>query len=198
MIGGLVLAAGGGSRFGSPKQLAVLNGRPLIEYPVAAMAAVPAIGRIVVVLGAEADSIRSGADLDGAEVVVAPDWAEGVAASLRAGVARLAGADAVLIALADQPLIAPEAIEAVLAGALADPAPAARAAHRGAPGHPVVIKRELFAAVGDLRGDVGARELLEAHRVTIVESDRGACVNIDTPADLEAVRDGGGSLEVGG
>ena len=62
MIGGVVLAAGGASRFGSPKQLAELDGRPLLQHAVDAMLAVPAIDPVVVVLGAEAERVRAAVD----------------------------------------------------------------------------------------------------------------------------------------
>jgi molybdenum cofactor cytidylyltransferase len=187
VIGAIVLGAGGGSRFGGAKQLARLHGRPLIEYALEAVRAVPAIERVVVVLGAEADRVRAGADLDGAEVVVAEDWSEGISASLRAGVAALADAEAVVVVLADQPLLTPQAIAAVL-DRLDSPAPAARAVFDGRPGHPVVIKRELFARIATLRGDEGARDVLELAGVLNVEcGGLTSGHDVDTRADLEAI-----------
>lgn len=188
MIGGLILAAGGASRFGSPKQLAELDGRPLIEHALDAMLGVPAIERIVVVLGAESDAIQAGANLEGAEVVVTSSWEEGAAASLRAGVSALASAESIVITLADQPLITPQVIAAVV-DQLDRAAPAARATYDGAPGHPVAIKRELFAEVGELRGDVGARDLLAARGAATIDCGH-LCRpdDVDTPDDLEAIR----------
>ena len=86
MIGGVVLAAGGASRFGSPKQLAELDGVPLLQHAIDAMLAVPAIDPVVVVLGAEAQRVREAVDFGEAQIVVCGDWAEGMAASLRCGV----------------------------------------------------------------------------------------------------------------
>lgn len=188
LTGGIVLAAGGGSRFGGLKQLAELDGRPLLEHAVGVLRAVPAIERVVVVLGAGAKTVSAAADLAGTEQVVAADWEEGIAASLRAGVSALSDAKAVVITLADQPLITPEVIEAVLER-LDGPAPAVRATYGGAPGHPVAIKRELYGEVARLRGDQGARDLLEAHGVVSVECGHLArSEDVDTPADLEALR----------
>ena len=68
-----MLAAGSGERFGGGKQLADLDGRPLLEHVLAAMAAAP-LERVVVVLGAQADEIRAGVDLHGARAVICPDW----------------------------------------------------------------------------------------------------------------------------
>jgi CTP:molybdopterin cytidylyltransferase MocA len=69
VIGGLVLAAGQASRFGSAKQLAILDGRPLLEHAVRAITA-SVIGRVIVVLGAGAEEVIAGVDLHGAEPLV--------------------------------------------------------------------------------------------------------------------------------
>jgi CTP:molybdopterin cytidylyltransferase MocA len=178
MTAGLVLAAGEGRRFGGPKQLALVHGRPLVEH---ALAAVRGLDRAVVVLGARADEIRSGADLAGADVVVCPDWAEGMGASLRHGLAAVADADEVVIVLADQPFITP----AVVARVRAAPGDAARATYGGGPGHPVVLRRALLDRAGELRGDAGFR----GAAMTEVEcGDLADPRDIDTQADLEVVR----------
>jgi molybdenum cofactor cytidylyltransferase len=188
-IGGLVLAAGEGRRFGGAKLVAELNGRPLLEHAIEAMLAVQAIDPVAVVLGAHADEVAARTDLGGVDaVVLCEDWREGIAASLRCGVDALAEADAILVTLGDQPFITPQVIAAILDQADAPP-PAARATYDGKPGHPVLIKRELFGAVNDLRGDAGARDLLAAGGVREVECghlSRGD--DIDTHEDLEAAR----------
>jgi CTP:molybdopterin cytidylyltransferase MocA len=176
---GLVLAAGEGSRFGGPKQLALLDGRPLIEHALAALAE---LDRVVVVLGARAAEVRAGADLGRAEVVVCADWAEGLSASLRRGLAAL-HAHEVVVALADQPFITPAAVARVRA----QPGPAARAVYGGAPGHPVVIRAPLLARAGELRGDRGFRDLL-AGAAEVECGDLADPRDIDTRADLEVVR----------
>jgi len=187
VIGGLVLAAGSGSRFGGLKQLAELHGRPLIEYPIEAMAGVPAVERVVVVLGSGADRIQAGARLDPAEVVVAERWEDGISASLRAGVATLAEADAVVVMLGDQPFITSKVVATVVD--LEDSrVPAARATYTGHVGHPVLIKRALYGRIAQLTGDDGARDLLEDVGVAKVECGHLASPHdIDTPADLEAI-----------
>jgi molybdenum cofactor cytidylyltransferase len=187
-VGGLLLAGGAGRRFGGPKQLALLHGRPLLEHAVRAITAVPALDPVVVVLGAAADEIRAAVDLGRARVVVAADWAEGQAASLRAGVAALGPVEAAVITLGDQPFLSAE----VIGGVLAQRAPgwdAVRATYDGAPGHPVLLERALLARVGELRGDVGARRLLAGARVR--EWECGALADardIDTRAALEAAQ----------
>ena len=180
MTAGLVLAGGEGRRFGGPKQLAELDGRPLVEHALAALAG---LDRVVVVLGARADEVRAGAEVGTAEVVVCADWAEGMSASLRCGLAALSGAGEVVIALADQPYVTAAAVARVRA----TPGPAARAVYGGAPGHPVVIRRPLLERASELRGDAGFRDLLAG--VPEVEcSDLADPRDIDTRDDLEVVR----------
>ena len=188
MIAGLVLAAGGARRFGSPKQLADLGGVPLLQHAIDAMLAVPALDRVVVVLGSFAEEIAAAVKFASAEPVVCSSWAEGMAASLRCGVAELAGADWVVVTLGDMPGVTPEAIEAVLAGVGPD-VDAVRAEYGGQFGHPVALSRAVLDRVGDLRGDVGARELLRDARVGRVEALHLARPDdVDTPEELEAIR----------
>jgi molybdenum cofactor cytidylyltransferase len=190
VIAGLVLAAGAGRRFGAPKQLADLDGVPLLQHAVDAMLAVPALDRVVVVLGARAEQIGASVRFASAEPIVCEGWDEGMAASLREGVDELAGADWVIVTLGDMPGVTPEAIEAVVAAIEADAgAEAVRAAYGGRPGHPVALSRALLARVGDLRGDVGARELLRDAKVRDVEAGHLARPDdVDTPEELEAIR----------
>lgn len=184
MIGGLVLAAGGSSRFEGLKQLADVRGAPMLERAVGAMAQAP-LDRLVVVLGHEADAIRRGADLRGADVVVCERWAEGQAASLRAGVEALRGCEAIVVTLGDQPFISPRAVERVLAGRRRS-ADAVRATYGGTPGHPVLLERSLIERVGDLTGDVGARAIIADARVADVGCDgHGRPDDIDTRRQLD-------------
>jgi molybdenum cofactor cytidylyltransferase len=174
-IGGLILAAGEGRRFGGTKQLAELEGRPLLEHALEAMAGV---SPRVVVLGHAADEILARVDLYGASPVVCDDWAEGQAASLRCGLAALPAVDAVVVVLGDQPGITPEAIEAVIEAAGDEDA--VRAAYDGTPGHPVLLRRSLLARADELRGDSGFRDLLRD--ATVREVEIGALAD---PSDID-------------
>jgi CTP:molybdopterin cytidylyltransferase MocA len=186
MIGGLVLAAGAGERFGGRKQLAPLDGRPLLEHVLVAMAAAP-LDRVVVVLGAHGDEIRERVPLHGAEPLACADWAEGMAASLRAGVAGLGDCDAIVVVLGDQPRLAPQAVARVVA-ARGDGADAVRATYAGEPAHPVLIERSLFGRLRGLRGDEGARAILEDVAVREVPCDGlGRPDDVDTPDALRGV-----------
>jgi molybdenum cofactor cytidylyltransferase len=180
-IGGLVLAAGEGSRFGGTKQLADVGGRPLLEH---ALAAVTALSPRVVVLGHAAEEIRARVDLQGAEPVLCEGWRDGQSASLRAGIAALGDVDAVLVVLGDQPLIGPEAVAAVAAAAGGDE-DAVRALYDGTPGHPILIRRPLLDRAAELRGDTGFRDLLIGARIREVDlTGRADPADVDTPEDL--------------
>ena len=176
----LVLAAGGGRRFGSAKQLATLRGRPLLEH---ALAALVDVSPRIVVLGHAADEIQERVDLHGARPVVCPEWEEGQAASLRCGLAAVPDADAVLVVLGDQPGLTAAAVEALLAAGGDEDA--VRATYGGTPGHPVLLRRQLLARAGELRGDAGFRDLLRDARVGTVEvGDVASPEDVDAPADL--------------
>jgi molybdenum cofactor cytidylyltransferase len=112
VVAGLILAAGAGTRFGrTPKLLAELDGRPLLQYAVDVQCAVVALERVVVVLGAAADEVRAAVQFGRAEPVVCERWSDGQSASLRFGLAALSGVDKVIVTLGDAPLITPEVIE---------------------------------------------------------------------------------------
>ncbi len=191
--GGLILAAGAGSRYGSsPKLLAELDGRPLLEHAIAAQCAVPALARVVVVLGAHARTILDAVDFMRAEPVVCSHWRKGLSASLRCGAGALRDAERVIVTLGDEPLITPELIARFL-----DAPPGARATYRGQPGHPVVLGPEQLRALGGLRGDRGGQELL--HGGMTIECGRlGLGADVDTPDDLQAVRRRGQELRPSG
>jgi molybdenum cofactor cytidylyltransferase len=183
VIAGLILAAGAGTRYGDrPKLLATLDGRPLLEHAIAAQCAVPELSRIVVVLGAHAEELRAGVGMQRAETVLCERWRDGQAASLRCGVAALAGADKVIVTLGDEPLLTP----AVISRFVGEP-PGSRAVYGGRPGHPVVLGSEQLTAIERLTGDRGARELLAGGR----EIECGQLCSgrdVDTEEDLQAVR----------
>ncbi len=180
MIAAVVLAAGGGRRFDGVKQLACFQGRPLLEHALTTVAATSLKPRFVV-LGANMDEIVFGVDMDGWRPVVCERWREGQAASLRSGVlkADAAGADAVVVVLGDQPLLASEAINRLIAAR--DPSLSSlRALYDGEAGHPVLLERALFERVAKLEGDSGARDLFggAAHRDV-------ACDGLGSPADAD-------------
>jgi CTP:molybdopterin cytidylyltransferase MocA len=184
MTAGLVLAAGGGSRFDAGfKLLADLDGRPLVEYAISAQCAVPELVRVVVVLGAHADQVLARVELGRAEAVICPEWADGMSASLRAGVAALggAGAERVLVTLGDAPTVTPAVIRRLL-----EAPDGARATYGGRPGHPVILGRRQLEQVPSLAGDAGARSLLAG--AALVEcGDLALGTDVDTAEDLRGL-----------
>jgi molybdenum cofactor cytidylyltransferase len=188
----LILAAGAGRRFGSDgagaKLLADLGGAPVIRRVADAVLGV-GFAEVISITGAEDANIRSA--LAGADVFIrpAPDWAEGMAASLRAGVRTLSRqAEGVCVFLGDMPLV-----PVGLCGALVTAAEAAGYAARprceGKPGHPVAFTRAAFADLLTLEGDAGATALLKARGPSVAYLDTaesGVLLDIDTPEDLAA------------
>ncbi len=186
MICGLILAAGAGTRFGNePKQLAELEGHPLLDHAIAAQCAVPDLERIAVVLGAYAEQILARVDFMRAEAVTCERWEEGQGLSLRRGIEHLtAEADVtkVIVTLGDQPRMTPELIARFV-----DEPPATRAVYDRRPGHPVVLGPVQMRLIGNLHGDRGARSLLQGGK-TIECGHLRSARDVDTPEDLEAIR----------
>lgn len=185
-VAGLILAAGGGTRFGAePKQLADFHGRPLLEWAVRAQCDVAELSRVVVVLGCCAAEIRERVAFGRAETVDCAEWERGQAWSLRCGAAALGdgGISRVIVTLGDAPLVTPEVIRMFVAQP-----PRARAVYGGRPGHPVVLGPEEISALARLDGDQGARGLLRGGpEVEVGHLCSGR--DVDTPEDLEEVRD---------
>jgi molybdenum cofactor cytidylyltransferase len=190
VITGIVLAAGAGRRFGGGKQLAELGGRPLVEWAVRAMASSP-VDETVLVLGCGAESVADSANLHGARTVICNRWQEGQSASLACGLAAIDAAEAAVVTLGDQPRMSPEAIRRVI-GSRGPGVSAVRASYGGEPGHPVLLERELFERLRDVSGDRGARHLLvTANTLEVPCDDLGGGEDVDTPAELDALRGGG-------
>ncbi|MCA0145679.1 NTP transferase domain-containing protein [Blastococcus sp. LR1] len=177
----VVLAAGGGRRYGMPKALVEYEGSLLVERAVRTARA--ACDVVLVVLGAQAVDVWRSADLTGATVLANKDWETGMASSLRTGLDGLRGfpgtVDAALITLVDMPGMTPGALQQ-LAGHAA-PDALAVATYDGVRSHPVLLGREHWAGVIEtLTGDEGARRYLAAHDVTEVD-----CTGLADPADLD-------------
>ena len=174
-VEGLLLAAGAGRRMGRPKALV----GDWLPRSVQVLREGGCAG-VTVVLGASAEEARRLVPGD-VDVVVAPDWADGMGASLRAGLAALGpGVDAALVLLVDLPDVPAAVVARVLAsgggaGALR------RASYDGRPGHPVLIGRDHWPGVIDsATGDKGARDYLAAHEHGLVE-----CGELATGEDVD-------------
>ena len=185
-VGAVVLAAGGSSRLGTPKQLLVHEGEPLVRR--AARAALEAgADPVVVVLGAESERVRTALDgLAGIALVLNERWSDGLASSLTAGVRALlamAQVDAVLLTLADQPLVgAPEL--ASLISRLTDAHGVVAAEYAGIVGVPAVVARAHVDALLGLSGDRGAGAWLRSLGDGVARVPMpAAAMDVDTEAD---------------
>ncbi len=177
---GVLLAAGSGERFGGPKALA--RDDDGTSWLLRSVQALRPCAEIVVVLGAGADEAAALLPMSVSRIR-AEDWAEGMGASLRAGLSALASTahDTALVSLVDLPDV-DSAVVARLAAAAAGADVLARAAYDGVPGHPVLIGRDHWAGVvASATGDRGARDYLAAHEVALVEcGDLASGVDVDS------------------
>jgi molybdenum cofactor cytidylyltransferase len=189
----LVLAAGASRRFGSPKLLAPLAGRPILQHVLDAVAAA-GLDRVVVVLGDEAAAVEQAIIWRTETRVVNPRPMDGLSGSLRVGLDAVAGdadTDAALVVLGDQPRLRAGVIASVLGAAAADGAAASSLFvrvryHDDEAPNPVLVRRGAWALAAGLDGDRGLGPLL-ASRPELVSEVRatGGNPDIDTPDDLE-------------
>jgi molybdenum cofactor cytidylyltransferase len=188
----IVLAAGRGVRFGpGNKLLAELDGLPLVRRAVAAALA-SRVRKTIVVTGHAREDVQKA--LSGLDVAFAhnPDHATGMAASLLAGVAAAADADAVVVLLGDMPGVSPHIVDKLIAAFEQTPAaPAVVPVHRGRRGNPVLLARALFPALNQLSGDTGARRLLSETPdvIEVPVDDAGVAADVDAPEDIDRLRE---------
>ncbi len=181
----IVLAAGASTRFGSAKQLARVAGRPLLHTAVARAADV-AGSAVTVVLGARAAELSPLLTHSQASLVINRDWREGMASSIRAGVARLPGScSAVLLMVVDQAAVTAEDLKRLVSAWRRQPDYIVAARYGMTTGVPAIFPRTVFPDLAALRGDVGARVLLRRNPDRVVRVPMAsAAIDIDTPEDL--------------
>lgn len=188
----IVLAAGASTRFGSPKQLARVDGRPLLHVVVSRV--VEVVGHAVtVVLGANAAELIPMLKHTSASVVINREWREGIASSIRAGLARLPGVcEGVMLVLADQAAVTADDLRRLVTAWRSQPLYTAAAQYGATTGAPAIFPRTRFSELAALRGDRGAQRLVTSvpDRLIRVRMERAA-IDIDTPEDLEAFTSGG-------
>ncbi len=181
----LVLAAGSASRFGRSKQLAQIEGTPLVLRAAQTALSVCDAG-VLVVTGADHADVLKALQKDGIRAIYNPVWQEGMGASLRQGVLGVpTNVTGLLILLADQPAITAEDLARLRTAWQSEPGRPAAAQYAGQTGVPAIFPAAWREKLLDSRGDQGARKLLrDGVSITLVPMENAA-VDIDTPSDLE-------------
>jgi molybdenum cofactor cytidylyltransferase len=194
-VAAIILAAGRSTRMGGPnKLLADLGGKPLVRT-VTEQALASKVQSVIVVTGHQAEQVEKA--LQGLKVkfVRNPDFAEGLASSVKAGVAAVAdNADGAVICLGDMPLISSNLIDRLIEAFAPDRGHLiAVPVSDNKRGNPVLWSRRFFNELMTLNGDIGARHLIARHSEAVAEvqvEGFGAFLDIDTPQTLEAARRG--------
>ena len=186
-VTGLVLAAGGSTRLGAPKQLLPYGNSTLLDH-VLDTARACEFDQLVCVIGGSADDVRTRVDLTGAAVVVNDHFGKGCSSSIAAALTAVdQRADVLVLMLGDQPGVTAQTVEALLAGR-AD-APLAACAYQDGRGHPLAFAKNTFPDLQALHGDKGVWKLLDrrAHDVVDVPVPGLIPRDVDTDDDYRAV-----------
>ena len=196
-IAAVVLAAGGSTRFGQPKQLLDWNGVPLLAH-VVDEALDAGLAPVVVVLGAHADAIRPALGTRPVQVLTNYRWAEGLSTSLHVGLSALPPEVAGAVFLqGDQPLVSAALLRSLVARFEESGAPIVHPAYEGRRGTPVLFARRLFPELAAVHGDEGGRGLIERHgSVAVPVDDPDILADVDTPEDYRRLRARAGSAPV--
>jgi molybdenum cofactor cytidylyltransferase len=186
-VSGLVLAAGGSSRLGRPKQLLPYQGSTLLDWVLGTARACD-FDQLLVAVGGAAEEVRSAVDLRGADVVVNESYGSGCSSSIAAALGAVSPRCEVLVLmLGDQPGVTAHTVGALLAGR-AD-APLAVCRYDDGRGHPFALGRPVFGELARLHGDKAVWKLLDRRPDDVVEVPiRGSVpLDVDTWVDYEAV-----------
>jgi molybdenum cofactor cytidylyltransferase len=166
-VTGLILAAGGSTRFGAPKQLLPYGDRTLLDH-VLDTARGCHFDQLLAVIGGSADAIREQVDLGGVQVVENRHFGEGCSSSIATALAAIdPRADVLVLLLGDQPGVTTQTVNALVGGR--GDSPLAACAYEDGRGHPLAFAREMFEELAALHGDKGVWKLLDRHAHAVVE-----------------------------
>lgn len=189
-VSAIVLAAGMSRRMGTPKQLLPAGDRTLLEMALENVRK-SSVSEIVLVLGFAAAEIQEKVSTQGLKVVINSAYQEGMASSLRAGIATVDPCmQGALIVLADQPCVQLQTLDALIDCHQKLRAQVVIPTYKGFRGNPVLLDRSLFPEVMTIRGDVGCRAIFGSHIENIHKldvDDRGILLDVDTATDLPAI-----------
>ena len=161
----VILAADHGQGFPTPKYLSPVRGSTLLDAVVADATSWP-VDEVMVVLGADAQEVDAGTDLQGVSVLVDPEWAEGAASPIRAALDLLSrdrDVSHVLLARGDQPGIGAGVVDRITAAARAEHVDAVVPKYRYALGWPVAVARSLWDVFLGLEGVIDVHDLIASH-----------------------------------
>ncbi len=188
VVGGVLLAAGLGTRFeGGNKLLAEIDGEPIVRRAASTLAD-STLDDVVAVLGHEADAVRTAlADLV-AQTRYNEDYADGQSTSVATGVeaASERGWDAAVFGLGDMPFVESETVDRLLAAHAGGAGSVLAPAYEGTRGNPVLFARSHFAELADVTGDRGGRDIVEDVGTLVPVDDPGVRRDVDRRRDLDA------------
>lgn len=184
---GLVLAAGGSTRLGQPKQLLDYHGRTLLDATLES-ARRCRFDQLIVAVGGAGDDVRATVDLSGCDVVDNVHYTTGCSSSIVAALEVIdARTEALVLLLGDQPGVEPSSVDALRIAAVSADAALAVCRYDDGRGHPFWFARSVFADLADLHGDKAVWKLLESGRYPVAEAviDGAVPIDVDTWADYE-------------
>jgi len=188
-IGIVILAAGGSTRFGEPKQLLQFEGTSFLRRAVDAALSQPDC-TVVVVLGQDAAAAKDEIDGLPLKIVVNSDWQVGISSSIKGGLKKLLEDEpelaAVIFMLCDQPFVSRATIANLINNYTSTRKPIVASSYQETLGVPALFAREMFAELMDLKGDIGAKPVILSHAADVCKIDAPeAFSDIDTQADYE-------------
>lgn len=190
-VAAVILAAGGSSRFGQPKQLLMFRGETLVRRAVRA-ATEAGCGPVIVVVGEAGPAIREELRESAALPIENPEWQRGLGTSVRRGtqfvIESAPGVDALVLMVCDQPVVESSTIAALVAEQERSGKPIVASSYSGTLGVPALFVRSCFGALLALPDDSGAKTLIatQPDDVASIIFEDGA-IDIDTPADYDAL-----------
>jgi len=190
MIAAVLLAAGKSERMGKFKQLMTLDGKTFVETCADNLVA-SRVGEVIVVTGYRAAEVRAALGDRPVQIVENPDFETGMGSSIKRGVESVAShAGGILIALADQPLIATGVLNQIIAEYDYKAPLVLIPTFRGRRGHPIILNAALRQEIASMDPKIGLKQVTEAHRESIhyIEvGDDSILIDFDLPGDLEAL-----------
>jgi len=187
----IILAAGSSSRMGRPKQLLSYNGKSLLEHTVDTANDTDA-SPVIVVLGANAALLEKEINEKKVHIAENSEWSEGMASSVRCGIKTLVQiapyTDAAIIMVCDQPFVSPALLNDLVTEQKKTGKSIVTSRFEHAIGPPALFHKTVFAELLGLKGDAGARKIIEqrGNDVATVSFDKGE-IDIDTEADYKAL-----------